>query len=165
MIAMTAFDYTVLGIVVLSVGLGWWRGFVYELVSLLGWITAYFVARIYAVDISEYVPNIVTSSVTKTAVAYTCLFVGTLIISGILAWLLSKLVKVAGLGLMDGVVGGVFGLLRGMLFVLLLVLLAGLTSLPKKPFWRDAWSSRALQSAALFTKDFLPENVARKVTY
>jgi membrane protein required for colicin V production len=162
---MTAFDYTVLGIVLLSVGLGWWRGFVYELVSLLGWIAAYFVARIFALDVVEYVPNIVTSSVAKTTVAYTCLFVGTLIISGILAWLLSKLVKFAGLGLMDGVMGGFFGLLRGVLLVLLLVLLAGLTSLPKKPFWRDAWSSRSLQSVALFTKDFLPENVARKVTY
>jgi uncharacterized membrane protein required for colicin V production len=95
---MTAFDYTILVIVVLSVGLGWWRGFVYELVSLLGWIAAYFVARIFALDITEYVPNIVTSSVAKTAVAYTCLFVATLIVSGILAWLLSKLVKLRRTG-------------------------------------------------------------------
>ena len=124
---MTAFDYAVLVVVGLSIGLGWWRGFVYELVSLLGWIAAYFVARIFALDVVEYVPNIVTSSVAKTTVAYTCLFVGTLIISGILAWLLSKLVKFAGLGLMDGVMGGFFGLLRGVLLVLLLVLLAGLT--------------------------------------
>jgi membrane protein required for colicin V production len=100
-----------------------------------------------------------------TAVAYTCLFVATLIVSGILAWIFSKLVKLAGLGLMDGVMGGIFGLLRGVLLVLLLVLLAGLTSLPKKPFWRDAWSSKSLQSVALFTKDFLPDNVAKKVIY
>ena len=66
---------------------------------------------------------------------------------------------------MDGVMGGVFGLLRGMLLILILVLLAGLTSLPKKPFWREAWSSKTLQSVAIFTKDFLPENVAKKVTY
>jgi membrane protein required for colicin V production len=66
---------------------------------------------------------------------------------------------------MDGVMGGIFGLLRGVLLVLLLVLLAGLTSLPKKPFWRDAWSSKSLQSVALFTKDFLPDNVAKKVIY
>ena len=44
---MTAFDYAVLAITGLSIGLGWWRGFVYELLSLLGWIAAYFVARLF----------------------------------------------------------------------------------------------------------------------
>jgi len=162
---MTAFDYAILAIIVLSIGLGWWRGFVYELLSLLGWIAAYFVARLFAPELTDYVPDMVASNAAKTAVAYACLFVATLMVSGIVAWLLSKLVRFAGLGLMDGVAGGVFGLLRGILLVLMLVLLAGLTSLPKKPFWRDAWSSKTLQSVALFTKDFLPENMAKKVTY
>ncbi len=162
---MTAFDYTILLIVGLSIGLGCWRGFVYELLSITGWIAAYFVARIFALDIIKYVPDFVSPNSTKTAVAYVCLFVGTLFLSGIVAWALSKMVKIAGMGLVDVVVGGIFGLLRGMLLVLILVLLAGLTSLPKKPFWRNAWSSEHLQAVALFTKDFLPENVAKKVTY
>ncbi|TAJ78343.1 MAG: CvpA family protein [Gallionellaceae bacterium] len=162
---MTAFDYVVLAIIGVSVGLGWWRGFVYELLSLLGWAAAYFVARLFASEITRYVPDVVASDVAKTAVAYACLFIGTLIVSGIVAWSLSKLIKFVGLGLMDGMMGALFGLLRGMLLVLILVLLAGLTGLPQQPFWRDAWSSRSLQSAALFTKYFLPENVAKKVTY
>ena len=162
---MTAFDYAILLIVGLSIGLGWWRGFVYELVSLLGWIAAYFVARMFAVEVSAYVPDMVGTNASRTTVAYAGLFVATLIASGLVAWLMSKLVKFAGLGLMDGFMGGVFGLLRGMLLVLILVLLAGLTSLPKKPFWREAWASKPLQSVAIFAKDFLPENVAKKVTY
>ena len=162
---MTAFDYAILAIVGLSIGLGWWRGFVYELMSLLGWLAAYFVARLFAPELSKYVPDAVVSGDAKTAVAYACLFVGILIVSGIAAWLLSKLVKVAGLGLMDGFMGAVFGLLRGVLLVLLLVWLAGLTSLPQQTFWRDAWASQSLQNMALFAKDFLPENVAKKVTY
>lgn len=162
---MTALDYGVLVIVGLSIGLGWWRGFVYELLSLLGWIAAYFVARLFATQVSGYVPDVVTSEVTKTAVAYACLFVSTLMVSGIVAWSLSKLVRFVGMGLMDGVLGGVFGLLRGVLLVMVLVLLAGLTSLPQQSFWRESWSGKSLQSAAVFTKDFLPENVAKKLTY
>ena len=162
---MTVFDYAVIGVIAFSIVLGWWRGFVYELLSLLGWIAAYFVARLFAADLTEYVPDLFSSITAKTTVAYACLFMATLLVSGVVAWLLSKLVRFAGLGLMDGVVGGVFGLIRGMLLVLILVLLAGLTSLPKKPFWREAWSSKPLQSVALFTKDFLPENVAKKLTY
>ena len=51
------------------------------------------------------------------------------------------------------------------LLVMLFVLLAGFTNLPKKTFWREAWSSKPLQSVALFSKDFLPENLAKKVSY
>jgi membrane protein required for colicin V production len=162
---MTVFDYSVMVLIVLSIGLGCWRGFAYEFISLLGWIAAYFVARLFAADVTEYVPDFVSSTTAKTTVAYACLFMATLMVGGIVAWLLSKVVKFAGLGLMDGVAGGVFGLIRGLLLVLILVLLAGLTSLPKKPFWREAWSSKSLQSVALLTKDFLPENVAKKVVY
>jgi membrane protein required for colicin V production len=162
---MTAFDYAILAIIGLSIGLGWWRGFVYELLSLLGWVIAYFVARLFAPGVTPWVPDMVASEAAKTAVAYACLFTGTLIVSGIVAWLLSKLVKFVGLGWMDGSMGALFGLLRGLLLVLVLVLLAGLTDLPQQPFWRDAWSSKALQGVALFTKDFLPENVAKKVSY
>lgn len=162
---MTSFDYAILAIVGLSVGLGWWRGFVYELLSLLGWLAAYFVARLFAPGMVPYVPEMVGSSEAKTAVAYACLFVATLVVSGIVAWVLSKLVKFVGLGWMDGIMGALFGLLRGVLLVLVLVLLAGLTSLPQQPFWRDAWASQSLQKVALFAKDFLPENMAKKVSY
>ncbi len=162
---MTALDYVFLAIMVISVGLGWWRGFVYELISLLGWIAAYFVARLFVGEVTEYVPDVVTASATRTAVAYAGLFMVTLIVSGIVAWLLSKLVKFAGMGLMDGFMGSLFGLLRGFLLVMLFVLLAGFTNLPKKTFWREAWSSKPLQSVALFSKDFLPENLAKKVSY
>jgi membrane protein required for colicin V production len=128
-------------------------------------VAAYFVARLFAQGLSSSVPDIVGTEVAKTTVAYTCLFVGTLLVSGVVAWSLSKLVKFVGLGWMDGTMGGVFGLLRGMLLVLVLVLLAGLTDLPQQPFWRDAWSSKALQDVAIFSKDFLPENAAKKVSY
>jgi membrane protein required for colicin V production len=162
---MTVLDYAFLATIVISIGLGWWRGFVYELISLIGWIAAYFVARLFVGDVTEYVPDLVTSSVARTSVAYSSLFMVTLIASAIVAWVMSKLVKVAGMGLMDGFMGSLFGLLRGMLLVLLLVLLAGFTNLPKKQFWREAWSSKPLQSVALFTKDFLPDNLAKKVNY
>jgi membrane protein required for colicin V production len=162
---MTMFDYAVLVVIGLSVGLGWWRGFVYELLSLLGWMAAYFVARLFAAPVSRYVPDVMTSEVAKMAVAYAALFIATLIVSGIVALLLSKLIHFVGLGWMDSSMGLIFGLLRGLMLVLILVLLAGVTNLPKEPFWRDAWSSQMLQNAALFTKDFLPEKVAKNVAY
>jgi len=162
---MTGFDYTVFAIVLLSALLGWWRGFVYEVLSLLGWIAAWMVARLFAASIAPYMPAALGAGSARTAAAFIALFVVTLIVGGIVAWMLSKLVKWVGLGWLDGLLGLSFGMLRGVLVVLVLVVLAGMTSLPQEPFWRNAWSSKPLESMALVIHSWLPDSVAQRVHY
>ncbi len=159
---MTVFDIAVISIIVLSALLGWWRGFMYELFSLIGWIAAYIVARTYSAEVLPYVPEAVGAEHIRSAVAFAAVFIVTLIGCAIVAWLLAKLAKFAGLAGMDGKFGAVFGVLRGVLVVLALVWLGGLTTLPQKPWWRDAWSSKSLQQAALYAKNYVPENAVRK---
>lgn len=162
---MTWFDYTVIGIIALSALLGWWRGLVYEVLSLLGWVVAAIVARLFAAQAAPYMPAALGAEAIRTVAAFAVLFIGTLIIGGIVAWLLSKLVKWVGLGWMDGLLGGLFGVLRGVLVVLALVLLAGLSGLPKEPSWSNAALSKPLVSIALMVKGWLPESVAQRVHY
>ncbi len=159
---MTSFDYAVVGIIVLSALVGWWRGFMYELFSLIGWVTAYIVARTFSAQALPYIPEAVGADSTRAAVVFAALFIVTLLVCAIAAWLLAKLAKFAGLGGLDGKFGAIFGVLRGALVVIALVWLGGLTQLPQQPFWRDAWSSKALQSAALYAKDYVPQNAAIK---
>lgn len=162
---MAWFDYTVIAIVLLSVLLGWWRGLVYEVLALLGWVAAGIVARLFAAKAAPYMPAALGAEAVRTAVAFAALFIGTLIISGIVAWMLSKLVKWVGLGWLDGLLGALFGMLRGVLVILALVLLAGLTGLPKESFWRNAASSKPLENVALVAKGWLPESVAQRITF
>ena len=162
---MTWFDYTVIAIAGLSMLLGWWRGLVYEVLSLLGWVAAYLVARMFAADMGSLMPASLGAEAIKTAVAFVLLFVVTLIVSGIVAWLLSKFVKWVGLGWLDGLMGALFGMVRGMLVIVALVLLAGLTNLPKEQAWRDAWLSKPLEKAALTAKKWLPVSVAQRVAF
>lgn len=159
---MTSFDYAVIAIIVLSALVGWWRGFMYELFSLIGWMSAYIVARTFTPEVLPYVPPAVGEEYMRSAVAFAALFVATLIIAALFAWFLARLAKFAGLSGMDGKFGAIFGMLRGGLIVIALVWVGGLTDLPKLPFWRDALSSRPLQQVALYAKDYLPENVAKK---
>jgi membrane protein required for colicin V production len=88
-----------------------------------------------------------------------------LLTMSLLAMFASKLVKSVGLGLEDRVLGGVFGLARGMLVVLVLVLLAGLTSLPRQPVWREAALSKPLESFAGRVKLWLPGGLSQRITY
>lgn len=159
---MTSFDYAVIGIVVLSALVGWWRGFMYELFSLIGWVTAYIVARTFSAQVLPLIPPAVGADNMRATVAFAALFIVTLVLSAIAAWLLAKLAKFAGLGALDGKFGAMFGVVRGVLVVLALVWLGGLTSLPQQPFWRDAWTSQALQDVALYAQDYVPQNAALK---
>ena len=159
---MTSFDYAVIAIILLSALVGWWRGFMYELFSLIGWVAAYIVARTFSAQALPYVPLAVGEQNIRSAVAFAALFIVTLIVAALFAWLLARLAKFAGLSGMDGKFGAIFGMLRGGLVVIALVWLGGLTDLPQLPFWRNALSSKPLQEAALYAKDYLPENAARK---
>ena len=163
---MTQFDYIVLIVIFLSVLLGWWRGLVYEILSLLSWITSYFVAKSWAVEFTPYMPEVLESEALKNAAAFMAVFVTTLILCGIAAWALNKLIKSFGLDWRtDGVLGAFFGFLRGCLLVLLIVLFAGLTKLPQTPFWRDALFSKPLQNMAYVVMDLLPDEMAKRVSF
>lgn len=159
---MTSFDYAVVGIIVLSAVVGWWRGFMYELFSLIGWIAAYIVARTFTARALPYIPEAVGADSTRSVVAFAALFIVTMLVAAVLAWMLAKLARFAGLGGVDRKFGAMFGMVRGFLVVVALVWLGGLTKLPQHPFWRDAWSSQALQSVALYIKDYVPEGPARR---
>jgi membrane protein required for colicin V production len=163
---MTQFDYIVLVIIILSVLLGWWRGLVYEILSLLSWITSYFVAKSWGGEFTPYMPAVLESEALKSAAAFMAVFVTTLILCGIAAWSLNKLIKSFGLDWRtDGVLGAIFGFFRGWLLVLVIVLFAGLTKLPQTPFWQDALLSKPLQNVALMATDLLPDDMAKRVSF
>lgn len=138
----------------------------YEILSLLSWITSYFVAKSWMAEFVPYMPEVLESNGLKNAAAFFAVFVVTLILCGIAAWALSKLIKSFGLDWRtDGVLGAFFGFMRGWLLVLLIVLLAGLTKLPQTLFWRDALFSKTLQNVALLAKDLLPDDMAKRVSF
>ncbi|MBU1424219.1 MAG: CvpA family protein [Gammaproteobacteria bacterium] len=159
---MTSFDYAVILIIVFSALVGWWRGFMYELFSLIGWLAAYVVARTFSSLAMPYVPMAVGPENIRSAAAFAALFIATLIVAAVFAWFLARLAKFAGLGGVDGKFGAIFGMLRGVLVVIALVWLGGLTDFPQLPFWRNSLSGKPLQKAALYAKDYLPENVVQK---
>ena len=159
---MSVFDIAVLVIIALSAVLGWWRGFMYELFSLLGWVAAYIVARTSSAQLLPYIPLAIADPGLRGATAFAAMFIAILIVAAIFAWFLSKLAKFAGLAGLDGKFGAMFGVARGVLLVLALVWLGGLTNLPQQSWWKNAWSSKPLQQAAQYAKEYVPAEVVPK---
>ena len=162
---MTLFDLAVLVIVGLSVLLSLIRGLVREVLALAAWVVAFLAANVLAGEVAPWLPEAIPTEALRLLAGFLVVFVVVLIAVSALAILASKLVKSAGLGIEDRLLGGVFGLARGMLVVMILVLLAGLTSLPRQPVWRNAVLSDSLVAFAGSIKAWLPADLSQRITY
>ncbi|HXF67118.1 MAG TPA: CvpA family protein [Burkholderiales bacterium] len=162
---MTVFDYAVLAIVGFSILLSVIRGLVREVLALLAWVFAFIAASLLAGHTAALLPAEVKSEALRLLAGFTAVFLAVLLAMSLIAIAISRLVKSAGLGVEDRVLGGVFGLVRGVAVVMVLVLAAGLTSLPREPVWREAVLSGPLTAAAEALKAWLPEGLAQRITY
>jgi membrane protein required for colicin V production len=162
---MTWLDYAVLGVIAASVVWGVWRGIVREAIGLAGWVIAFLAANLFAGPLGEALPHAIPTPEVRVLVAFLAVFVGALMAASLAALLLSKLVKAVGLGAVDALLGGAFGVARAALIVLVAALLAGLTSAPRQPFWRDSASGEPMARAALALRPWLPATFANRLRY
>lgn len=162
---MTWLDYAVFGVLAASVVWGAWRGLVREVISILGWVIAFLAANLFAGPLGEAMPRAIPTPELRVAAAFVAVFIGALVVTSLIALLLSKIVKAVGLGGLDRLLGALFGVARGLLIVLAAALLAGLTSAPRQAWWRDSVTGPALSAAALAAKPLLPPTFAERLRY
>jgi membrane protein required for colicin V production len=162
---MTLFDYAVLIIVGLSVLLSVIRGLVRELLALAGWIVAFVAAGLWGGSVAPLLPDEIPDEALRMLAAFLIVFLVALLACSVIAIAVSQIVRSAGLGAEDRVLGGLFGLARGVLIVMVLVLLAGLTPLPRQPVWNNAMLSAPLEALASALLPLLPQGWARHIRY
>jgi membrane protein required for colicin V production len=162
---MTWLDYAVLGMMAISIAWGVWRGLVREVISLAGWVIAFLAANLFAGPLAEALPQSIARPELRLLVAFIAIFLLTLTVTTLAALLLSKILKAVGLGSLDRTLGGLFGVARGLLIVMAFALLAGLTSLPLRPIWKESACGLMMGRAALALKPWLPPAFADRLRY
>ena len=162
---MSNLDWVIIAVVVLSLGVGLFRGFVREVFALLGWIIAGIVATHFAGDMARLLPDVVPGPELRWIVGFILVFFVMLLLGGFTALFVSRLTRAAGLGVSNRLLGALFGFARGVAVLVLIVLLAGLTSLPSDPRWRSSYFSKPLESVALAMRPLLPDSIADRVKY
>ena len=71
---MTVFDYVVLVIMGLSVLLSILRGFVREALALASWLVAFFVAKLYTLELAPLLPQSIPNQSLRLLAAFLILF-------------------------------------------------------------------------------------------
>lgn len=168
-------DYIIIAIILLSIVISMFRGFVREVLSLASWIAAFFVASQFFPYLAEYLTQI-DKPYMRNAVAIGVLFVVTLIIGGVVNFTLSQLIDKTGLTGTDRVLGACFGLLRGALIVAaMLFFVDSFTEFDQSKLWKEStliphfgfiveWFFRQLQENSSFLNSAIESALGSTIT-
>lgn len=141
--------------------LGAWRGLVYEVLSVLGWVAAFFVAQWGAPRLAAVLPLQSAAEPVRYAVAFVLIFIAAVFAAGLLAFLVKKLVQSVGLRPVDRTLGSAFGLVRGLILLLAATLVIDMTALKGSDWWLESEGAAVLSVTLKGLKPMLPEQFAK----
>jgi membrane protein required for colicin V production len=154
-------DWALLALLGLSMLLGIVRGLSCEVMSLLGWVVAYFAAQALSANVAPAITVSYPGSALNAAVAFVAVFVAVLIGWGVLSWLIRHLVQASPLNALDRALGALFGVLRGVLLALAVAITVNMTPLSDDPSWRSSRGAEGLDLVLAGLKPLLPEPISR----
>ena len=144
----SAVDWILLAVLGLSLLLGVWRGIVQEVLSLAGWVVAFYVSQLYAPLAAAWLPMEGSSQMLRYAAGFVVVFIAVLVATVLVSWVVKKLVSAVGLGPLDRLLGSVFGLLRGVVILLAATVIVGMTPMRETEAWRQAQGQAADRSGS-----------------
>ncbi|MEI6894746.1 MAG: CvpA family protein [Colwellia sp.] len=135
---MVWIDYAILAVIGISTLISLIRGFVKEAVSLVIWISAFFVASNFYANLANLLTSI-SDQFLRNAAAITILFITTILLGAVINYLIGQLVSKTGLSGTDRVLGLVFGALRGVLIIsAMLFFVDAFTGAAKTLWWQNS---------------------------
>ncbi len=159
--ALGALDWTLLAVLAASTLLGLWRGLMFELMSLAGWVVAYVAAQAFSPQVAPRLPIGAPGSALNQGAALAATFIAVLLGWALLARLVRLLVRATPLTVPDRLLGAVFGLLRGGVLLLALATLVAFTPLSRTATWQNSHGAALLSQGLRSLKPLLPAEVAQ----
>lgn len=158
---MNGVDWVLLAILLISLLAGLWRGLVFELFSLIGWVVAFFAAQWLTPSVAAMLPLQGLSDPMRYAVGFALTFLVCVLAAGLVASLSRKLVAVVGLQPIDRLLGAAFGALRGLVMLLALAVVIDLTPFKRAAWWEQSEIAAWLAVVVAGLKPVLPEPLLR----
>ena len=160
---MITLDWMLIGVLVLSMLIGAWRGLVYEVLSVLGWVASFFAAQWFAPTVASMLPLQSASDQVRYAAGFGLVFIGVLVTCGLLTVVMRAAVRAVGLRPIDRTLGAGFGVLRGILLLLAATVVVNMTAVKNSAWWRESKGAEMLTSGLITIKPMLPAQFAKHV--
>jgi membrane protein required for colicin V production len=161
---IAALDWMLMGVLLLSMALGAWRGLVYEVLSVMGWVASFVIAQLYAATVGQMLPMSGATDALRYAAGFVLTFIASAFAAGLLAWLAKKLIETVGLRPVDRTLGAFFGLLRGIVILLAATTAVLMTPLKEGEWWKQSAGAGILSATLKAVKPLLPSEVGQYIS-
>ncbi len=152
-------DYTVIGIIVVSMVVSLFRGFMREVFSVLVWLAAVYAALQAAGPLAVRLESVVEVPSVRVIIAFVGVFLLVLAVGGLINYLIGRLVESTGLSGSDRMFGALFGAVRGLAIVLAAVIIAAFTPFTEDPWWRQSMLLPEMERMATWLAGYFPESI------
>ena len=163
MSAVVAMDWFYIGVLVVSMLMGAWRGLVFEVISVVSWIAAFVLAQWFAPAVAHWLPISSTNEALRYGLGFLIVFVGTIFAGSLIAFVVKKLLAAVGLSPADRMLGAAFGVVRGVVILLALTVVVGMTPLKSAPWWQESEGAQLAGVALHGLKPVLPEDFGQYI--
>jgi membrane protein required for colicin V production len=154
--AFNTIDYVIFAVLGLSVLLGFLRGLLNEILSLIVWIGAIVVSTLYSERLAAYFSgshinsqdminkmstegyHAVAPTLYSLGGSLAVLFFGTWLVGTLFKSLVTRVIQPTGASFFNRLLGATFGLARGCLLVIVCVFIIGWTPMAAQPAWQQS---------------------------
>ena len=166
-------DIGIAFILLVSIAVAMFRGFVKEAVSLAAWVAAIWLAVTFSHQVALFLPASIDEatfslsqseievSKLRVGIAFALIVIGTLIAGSLLNYILSHLTKNRALKGIDRILGILFGFFRGTAIVVLLILAASYTNFPLSDTWKSSQVLPPFETVAKKAIELMPEDFSK----
>jgi membrane protein required for colicin V production len=184
MASLNFVDIIILVIFALSIVIGFGRGLVSEVISLVALVAAFAVAIYFTTPLADYFTNAASikqvvsqssdtmgastahpASYAALAISFILLFVATIVVGIIVKAILNLAISAGGVGVGNRILGGIFGFVRGFLINLVIIFIVQLSPLNDEHWWQQSKFVPQFQPAVQWLENVISPTLANLKTH
>lgn len=152
-------DIAIFGVVVVSILIGLFRGFVKEALSLLNWVFSIWMGVLFHDRVSSWFSTLIHNDTVRSIASFGIVFLIVLFLGSVTAYFISLLVKKSGLGGTDRLLGLIFGMSRGVFLVALVLTVVSYSALKEQPWWQESIIIPKFRPLMVWLNDIVPDKI------
>ena len=149
-------DFTIIGIIVFSIVISFFRGFIREVVSLVIWVGAVITAFKFAESVQIHLQPWINSDSLQYAVAFVGLFLAVFVFGIFINLIVQMLVKKTGLTITNRLLGIFFGAGRGLLIVSVFLMFISVGNIKDGSVVTQSYLAPKFEPIVTWLNQFLP---------
>ena len=155
---MALLDIAIIGLILISVLVGFIRGFTKELMSIAAWVISIYLAFKFNYLGASYFEGYINIEKGRNIASGAVIFVVSLFLLSFLGYVISKIASKKGIKGTDRVLGLVLGFFRGILIISFLIVVTSIFNVQNTAIWKSSLLVEYFQPVASKINSVLPES-------